>query len=166
MVQPLLFACIGSALDFSKIDRSDVPSAVAGVLGGLAVRVGSCYTCLTLTMPLDWTAKEKLFVALAWTPKATVQAALAALPLDAMAGGSREHDAELILTTAVLAIILTAPAGLLVIQQAGPKWLEKNDVGDGEAEAAQPSPEKAPPEPPQQLPLDLDLDLDPAIVRT
>jgi len=53
-------------------------------------------------------AKERLFCAIAYLPKATVQAAIGGLPLAAgVAAGNT------ILTVAVLAILITAPIGAI-----------------------------------------------------
>ncbi|MCK7487069.1 MAG: hypothetical protein MZU97_17345 [Bacillus subtilis] len=57
-------------------------------------------------------AKERWFVAFAYIPKATVQAAIGSIPLSlGIASG------ELILTVAVLAILLTAPLGAFLIDR-------------------------------------------------
>lgn len=51
-------------------------------------------------------------------PKATVQAALGAVPLSfAISGG------EVLLSVAVLSILTTAPLGLLLIRKLGPRLL-------------------------------------------
>lgn len=56
------------------------------------------------------TAKERLFCMIAYTPKATVQASIGAIPLSmGLSCG------ELVLTVAVLSILLTAPFGALGI---------------------------------------------------
>lgn len=56
------------------------------------------------------TAKERVFCMIAYTPKATVQASIGAIPLSmGLACG------ELVLTVAVLSILLTAPFGALGI---------------------------------------------------
>ena len=40
--------------------------------------------------------------------------------------------AEYILTTAVLSIVITAPASLIALQTFGPKWLELDEQEDAE----------------------------------
>lgn len=66
-------------------------------------------------------------MAFAWIPKATVQAALGGLTL------AKAQDKELaeyveygnaMLTTAVFAIVITAPLGAIMINTLGTKWLE------------------------------------------
>ena len=70
-------------------------------------------------------------MALAWIPKATVQAAIGALALDLarqyQAGPQAEIYGTQILTLAVLAIITTAPVGALAIAWSGPHWLQKEE---------------------------------------
>jgi hypothetical protein len=80
------------------------------------------------------TSRERIFVAMAWTPKATVQAALAAAPLDAIinAKGPGSPDVaygEAILTTSVFAILICAPLGVTLIHYFAPHLLEKMEVG-------------------------------------
>ena len=68
------------------------------------------------------------FIALSWLPKATVQAALASVPLE-LIEEYKKDDADYlgwgedIVTVAVVSIILTAPAGVFIINNLGPRWL-------------------------------------------
>ena len=68
----------------------------------------------------DYNAKERLFTMLAYTPKATVQAAIGGIPL---AMGLSCGDT--VLTVAVLAIVLTAPLGAFAIDLSYKKLLER-----------------------------------------
>ena len=62
--------------------------------------------------------KEKLFTMMAYTPKATVQAAIGGIPLAlGLACG------DTVLTVAVLAIVLTAPLGAFAIDSTYKKLL-------------------------------------------
>ena len=66
--------------------------------------------------------KEKLFAMIAYTPKATVQAAIGGIPLSlGLACG------DTVLTVAVLAIILTAPLGAFAIDLSYKKLLKKSE---------------------------------------
>jgi len=132
--EPLLFSVIGAALDFKQIEPGTIPKAIAVILGALVIRIVVAYIS---TCGAGLTSKERLFIALAWMPKATVQAALGPVPLDMMRNAfDRSEDPEKwdrnqqlgvdILTTAVFAILITAPIGLLVIQYLGPVWLEQD----------------------------------------
>jgi NhaP-type Na+/H+ or K+/H+ antiporter len=67
---------------------------------------------------------ERAFVAVAYTPKATVQAAIGAAPLMALrAAGLPTAPGELILAVAVLSIVLTAPVGAIAIALLGERVL-------------------------------------------
>ena len=65
--------------------------------------------------------KERLFVMLAYTPKATVQAAIGGIPLSM---GFAYGDT--VLTAAVLAIVLTAPLGRLAMDLSYQKLLNRS----------------------------------------
>lgn len=129
--EPLLFGVIGSALDFATIPDGTVSRSLLIVILGVFVRVPAAFYA---TGSKDLTVSERGFVALAWIPKATVQAALASLPLslikDTMQGRSDYEEyvswGNQVLSTAVLSIMVTAPLGLLFIQYAGPKLLTRD----------------------------------------
>lgn len=76
------------------------------------------YLCVTST-PL--TRKERLFCMIAYTPKATVQAAIGSIPL-----AMGLSCGNIVLTVAVCAILLTAPLGAFFINLTYQKLLEKN----------------------------------------
>ena len=60
--------------------------------------------------------KERIFVAISYCPKATVQAAIGASPLLAMQkAGMPDAPGQLILAISVLSIILTAPLGAVAV---------------------------------------------------
>lgn len=69
----------------------------------------------------DLNKKERLFCALAYTPKATVQAAIGTIPLS-----MGLPCGEIVLTVAVVAILLTAPFGALCVDNLYKKLLVKN----------------------------------------
>lgn len=74
--------------------------------------------CMSAWNGYEW--KEKLFTMMAYTPKATVQAAIGGIPL---ALGFACGD--VVLTVAVLAIVLTAPLGAFAIDSSYKKFLTK-----------------------------------------
>jgi NhaP-type Na+/H+ or K+/H+ antiporter len=87
----------------------------------LAIRVGGVYLSLTKT---SLTFKERTFVAIAYTPKATVQAAIGGGLLDL--GNSLGNPAIIaagttVLSVSVVSILLTAPLGAAAIDLAGPR---------------------------------------------
>ena len=79
---------------------------------GLSLRVLASFAAVSFG---DISLKERFFVALAWLPKATVQAALGPLALDNAKALDRDDKddmiryGDIVLTIAVLVILITAP---------------------------------------------------------
>ena len=90
-------------------------SAFVLILMALVFRMLGVFVCLLKT---DFNKNERIFTMLAYTPKATVQAAIGGIPL---ALGLKCGD--LVLTIAVLAIVLTAPLGAFAIDLSYKKLL-------------------------------------------
>ena len=102
----LLFVLVGAAVDVSFALKTGL-AAVWLVLLVVSMRFAGVMLCLIKTN-LD--AKERIFVGIAYLPKATVQAAIGGVPLAmGLASGN------MVLTVAVLSIILTAPIGAVLI---------------------------------------------------
>ena len=131
LAQPLLFGAIGTELNFHRMAPAVAGRALLVVGVGLLVRIPAAYLAVHFDDRLKF--REKAFVALAWLPKATVQAALASVPAEVVDDRRR---GEAILTTAVLAILATAPLGSLFIQRFGPRWLEREDDAADDAETS------------------------------
>ncbi len=111
-----LFVLIGFSLDVS-VALDTGTKGLAVIAGGLVFRslgvlVATAFSRLTL--------RERLFCVIAYIPKATVQAALGGV---ALSRGMPEGNT--ILAIAVLAIVFTAPAGLLGIRFFGPRLLDQ-----------------------------------------
>lgn len=128
VAQPVLFGLIGATVVLSSVEPRYVRGGLAVLAFGLAVRLLVTY----LSIARDrFTHRERLFIALAWIPKATVQAAIGALALDLAkryeAGIQAEIYGVQVVTIAVLAIILTAPVGAIAIALTGPRWLEREE---------------------------------------
>ena len=114
----LLFILVGAAVDIRYLAHAGITS-VAIILIALVGRIIAVNISLIKT-PLN--VKERLFCSIAYMPKATVQAAIGAIPLTAgVASGN------LILTIAVLSIMITAPIGAIGIDQLHPYLLQKSD---------------------------------------
>jgi len=104
----VLFTLVGAQVDLGVAWRSGL-AGLAVLAIGLVARSGAVLTCL-IGSPLR--AGERLFVTVAYIPKATVQAAIGAVPLMAMqAAGLSTAPGEVILAVAVLSIVTTAPLG-------------------------------------------------------
>lgn len=132
IVEPLLFGSIGSALDFDLIPSASLTKGVFIVCIGSMFRLTSAYLA---TWNGVLTPKERLFIALAWLPKATVQAALCTFPLlqvkqtlspDDVNYSSYITWTEQILSTAILSICITAPIGVIAIKFFGKLLLQKD----------------------------------------
>ena len=118
--QLLLFVLVGATVDLSYVKAQGL-AAVVIVLGALLFRMAGVWVCLLKT-PLS--PRERLFCMLAYTPKATVQAAIGAIPLSmGIAGGQQ------VLTVAVLSILITAPFGAMAVDRLYKRLLTQ----DGEA---------------------------------
>ncbi|WP_373163733.1 cation:proton antiporter [Agathobaculum sp. Marseille-P7918] len=102
----LLFVLVGATVDIGYAAAAGA-AAVLVVLGALVFRMVGVFVCLLRT-PLS--AKERLFCMIAYTPKATVQAAIGSVPLTMGLGCG-----QIVLTVAVLAILITAPLGAFSI---------------------------------------------------
>ena len=101
-----LFVLVGATVNISYLGKVGI-SALLMILGALLFRMAGVFVCLLGT---SLTLREKLFTMMAYTPKATVQAAIGGIPLAlGFACG------ETVLTVAVLAIVLTAPLGAFAI---------------------------------------------------
>lgn len=111
----LLFVLVGAAVDITTLPHAGI-GAVLLILGALLFRIIGVILSLVRT-PL--TIKERLFCCFAYMPKATVQAAIGAIPLAAGV-----EAGNMILTVAVLAIMITAPIGAIGIDRTYKKWLE------------------------------------------
>ena len=93
-----LFVLVGAAVDIRYTLEAGI-SAILMILLGLVFRSAGVYISLLGT---KLTHKEKLFCVIAYLPKATVQAAIGAVPLSlGLSCGA------LVLTIAVLSIIIT-----------------------------------------------------------
>ena len=111
----LLFVLVGAQVNIHVALNAGLTGFLI-ILAGLAGRSAGVYIS---TIGSNLNIKERLFCILAYIPKATVQAAVGGIPL---AAGVASGD--LILAIAVLAIIITAPAGALAMSLSYKKLLE------------------------------------------
>ncbi|MFC7054467.1 cation:proton antiporter [Enterococcus alcedinis] len=113
----LLFVLVGALINLDYARNAGF-LAVLIVVGSLFFRIVGVFVSLIGTN-LD--RKEKIFTAIAYTPKATVQAAIGGLPLAmGLASG------EIILTVAVLSIVVTAPLGAILMDKTYRSFLSKD----------------------------------------
>lgn len=112
-----LFVLVGATVNIGYLGRVGV-RALLMIAGALLFRMAGVWVCLLGT---GLKTGEKAFTMLAYTPKATVQAAIGGIPL---ALGFACGDT--VLMVAVLAIVLTAPLGAFAIDLSYRKLLTKS----------------------------------------
>ncbi len=114
----VLFVLIGYSLE-PQIALDAGFKGILVILGGIAARSAGVFAA-TAFSPLSF--KERLFCAIAYIPKATVQAALGGVALSAGL-----PEGQTILALAVLAILFTAPLGLIGIRWGGKHLLMQDE---------------------------------------
>ena len=112
-----LFVLVGATVNLRYVVSAGV-SAILLILGALLFRMVGVAISLIKT---DLSKKERLFCMMAYTPKATVQAAIGAIPLS-----MGLECGNVVLTVAVLSILITAPFGAICVDNLYKKLLEKN----------------------------------------
>ena len=114
----LLFVLVGAQVNIHVAWKAGLAGIGVIIVGLLFRSVGSYISLLGTNL----TVKERLFCVVAYIPKATVQAAIGAVPLAAgVAAG------EVILAVAVLSILLTAPIGAIGIMVLGERILDNGE---------------------------------------
>lgn len=114
-----LFVLVGASVQIESAKSAGLKSIVL-IFGVLLFRMIGVYLCVLGT---KLNAKERLFCMLAYTPKATVQAAIGGVPLAmGLACGN------MVLTVSVISILITAPLGAFFIDWTYKKCLHKNET--------------------------------------
>ena len=114
----VLFVLVGAAVDISVALNAGL-LALALLAIELIFRFTGVQLCLIKT---NLNKKERMFTGISYLPKATVQAAIGAIPLAAGV-----ESGELILALAVLVIIITAPLGAIGIDLTYKKFLQLDE---------------------------------------
>jgi solute carrier family 9B (sodium/hydrogen exchanger), member 1/2 len=116
----VLFVLLGASIQLNALSHTLLIGLVILAIGTLIGRSLGWYLS---TVGSNWTWKERLFLLPGNSAKATVQAAIGAIPLaQGIEGG------ETILALAVLSILVTAPLGAWAIPTFAPKLLERGEV--------------------------------------
>lgn len=122
--QLLLFVLVGAAVNIQVA----LDSGLTGVIIIGAGLLGRSAGVLLSLIRTGFSRQEKLFCIIAYTPKATVQAAMGAVPL-----ALGVPSGEIFLAIAVLSILITAPLGALGIRITGEPFLGTGPADDEEA---------------------------------
>jgi len=118
LAEIILFVLVGAQVNTAiALDAGLVGLAI--IAAGLIARsIGTWLSVLGTNLNF----KERLFCVISYTPKATVQAAIGAVPLS-----YGVESGELILAMAVLSIVVTAPLGAIAMQYSSTKLLEREE---------------------------------------
>jgi len=113
----MLFVLVGAAVDITVMVH-------VGLLAVALIGISLIFRMIGVIIALIKTplvSKEKGYVGFSYLPKATVQAAIGAIPLSLGI-----PSGQLILTIAVLAILVTAPLGAVLMDKTYSKFLNNN----------------------------------------
>ena len=116
----VLFVLLGASLQLDILGEIAATGLLVLLFGTL---VGRSLGWILSTIGSDWTLSERLFLLPGNSAKATVQAAIGAIPLSmGLAGG------EQILALSALSILITAPLGAWAIPTFAPRLLKRGPV--------------------------------------
>ena len=113
-----LFVLVGATVNINYLGNMGIKALIV-IFGALIFRMAGVLVCLIKT---ELNKKERLFTMMAYTPKATVQAAIGGIPL-----ALNFACGETVLTIAVLAIVITAPLGAFAIDLSYKELLRRNE---------------------------------------
>ncbi len=114
----LLFVLVGAEVNVNVALEAGVKGLIIITIGLIGRSIGVIISLIGSNL----NKKEKLFCIFSYIPKATVQAAIASVPLnEGVASG------EVILAIAVLSIIITAPIGSALINLSANKLLNQGE---------------------------------------
>ncbi|MGQ9865536.1 MAG: cation:proton antiporter [Pseudanabaenaceae cyanobacterium] len=116
----VLFVLLGASIQLAVLGRTLLPGLAVLAIGTLLGRGLGWYLS---TLGSNWTPRERLFLLAGHSAKATVQAAIGAIPLSRGVPGG-----DTILALAVLSILVTAPLGAWAIPTFAPKLLTQGEV--------------------------------------
>ncbi len=115
-----LFVLLGASIQLQTLNNLLLPGIFILAIGLLVGRMLGWYLS---TLGSNWNWRERLFLLPGNSAKATVQAAIGAIPLaEGIKGG------EIILAIAALSILITTPLGAWATSTFAPKLLEKGEI--------------------------------------
>ncbi len=120
VAQIILFVLLGASIPLQVLENVLLVGLLILAVGTLVGRMLGWYLS---TLGSNWNFRERLFLLPGNSAKATVQAAIGAIPLAAGIEGG-----ETILAIAALSILVTAPLGAWAIPTFAPKLLRKGEV--------------------------------------
>ncbi|XP_046834701.1 putative SLC9B1-like protein SLC9B1P1 [Vespa crabro] len=132
-MQPVLVGVIGADIDFKNWSLSRFGLYCTCILIGLTTR---CIVAILSTIKTHFSWKERTFIALAWIPKGTLQAALAPMTYERT---TKENPEQIelaldVVRISIVAIVFLAPLGAIVMMISGPILLNKLSMEEHERE--------------------------------
>ncbi len=127
IAQIVLFVLLGASIQVGILEEIFWPGLLLLAIGTLVGRSLGWYLS---TVGSNWTMRERLFLLPGNSAKATVQAAIGAIPLAMGVDGG-----EVILAIAALSILITAPLGAWAIPTFAPKLLQRDPVDPTKVDA-------------------------------
>lgn len=119
LLSGMMFGTLFKKMHLPAIIGMITAGGLAVVLGAMIFRMSGVAASLVKTL---FNHKERLFSMLAYTPKATVQATIGAIPL-----AMGFNCGKLIMTVSVISILLTAPFGAVCIDHFSDVLLSNGD---------------------------------------
>lgn len=114
-----LFVLVGCEVNLEYAFSNEGLMLIPVILIAMVFRMGAVFVC---TMKTKMNLKERIYCAIAYSPKATVQAAIGGVAL-----GKGIGCGQLILNGAVWAIMITAPIGAFMMDLSYKLLLNKNE---------------------------------------
>lgn len=114
----LLFVLVGAQVNINVAVNAGAMGIVVIFIGLIGRSIGVIISMLGT----DFNWKERIFCVISYIPKATVQAAMGAIPLS-----MGVQSGDVILAIAVLSIIITAPLGAIAISTSSRSLLDVED---------------------------------------
>ena len=132
----LLFTLVGAQVEM-KVALHAGLAGLALICSGLVIRSVGVLLCLSGS---SLTKGERIFMVVSYWPKATVQAAIGAVPLGVMTQLGRDTaPGHIILAVAVVSILFTAPLGAAATAWAGRRFLTVDEEEHAALDAARES---------------------------
>jgi solute carrier family 9B (sodium/hydrogen exchanger), member 1/2 len=120
----LLFTLVGAQVNVQVAFDAGL-TGLALIVCGVIMRSAGVFLCLAGSA---LSPGERFFIVISYWPKATVQAAIGAVPLGLMTQLGRDPaPGQVILAVAVMSILFTAPVGAAVTSWAGHRFLSVDD---------------------------------------
>ncbi|WP_286907126.1 cation:proton antiporter [Clostridium sp. UBA1652] len=114
----LLFVLVGAQVNINVVVNAGAMGIVVIFIGLIGRSIGVIISVLGT----DFNWKERIFCVISYIPKATVQAAMGAIPLS-----MGVQSGDVILAIAVLSIVITAPLGAIAISTSSRSLLDVED---------------------------------------